>query len=652
MRSPLDPGRAPAGKKISIERGTASGCADARAGLTPLANLLLLPLPPPPPLPLPPQPHTTTINPSAASGDFAKKLAADIQAAADEASAAAQSASSSAVRAASGAADALAAELESLSSGLASGIKAAGSDRAAAAKAALSSVDALVEQFVSRAAKLKAAAAGEGAAASDAAAAAFAREANSLRARIEAGGLGADDIMREVSELAVSAGSALRAISVGGAGGGASAGGAAASSSSSPSSFLAHYAKLWLSLGSLFFLDRGIKSLFAANGIAFPSALAGMFGVFAVLCAVGEKSADRVLAAYAPALTWIARWLPLFYVPALVTLPLALNGIPGADLLRIVGILSVGMVATLLFTAQTTVWIREAVKTPVKEVAKGKPSAPFTKVHYACWAATAFLSLAATLADPSGLGAQAALPFGLAATVGGYLLGDRVPKGMQGVLHPVVVTALVANAGVALQGSLQGLSYAASQKAYLNKGALPVLGAGDALMSLLGVVIVSFGFRIYTQRDTMRRHFPEIFGATALSSLFSLFSTAFAAKACGLSAVLAKALIPRSVTVALALPIAQSLEAPLAITAAAVLLQGILGANFGPGLMTAVGIKDTIARGLAAAGTAGGLGTASLTSKEPEALPFCALSYAMVGIFSTCVTAVPAVRDALIAIVA
>jgi len=310
------------------------------------------------------------------------------------------------------------------------------------------------------------------------------------------------------------------------------------------------------------------------------------------------------------------------------------------------------MVATLLFTAQTTVWIREAVKTPVREVAKGKPAAPFTAAHYAVWAAAALVSLTATVADPAGLGARAALPFGLAATVGGYLLGERVPKGMQGALHPVVVTALVANGGVALQGALRGVSYESAQQSYLNKGAESLMGAGDALMSLLGVVIVSFGFRIYGQRDTARRHAPEIFGATALSSLFSLFSTAFAAKAVGLTPLLARALIPRSVTVALALPIAQGLEAPLAITAAAVLLQGILGANFGPGLMTAVGIKDTIARGLAAAGTAGGLGTASLTSKEPEALPFCALSYAMVGIFSTCVTAIPAVRDALIAIVA
>lgn len=67
------------------------------------------------------------------------------------------------------------------------------------------------------------------------------------------------------------------------------------------------------------------------------------------------------------------------------------------------------------------------------------------------------------------------------------------------------------------------------------QGAGP-MGGGDALMSLLGVVIISFGFRVYTQRDTMKRHFPEIVGATILSSIFSLFSTAFAAKAIGLSA--------------------------------------------------------------------------------------------------------------------
>ena len=61
------------------------------------------------------------------------------------------------------------------------------------------------------------------------------------------------------------------------------------------------------------------------------------------------------------------------------------------------------------------------------------------------------------------------------------------------------------------------------------------MGAGDLLMSFLGVVILSFGFRIYGQRRLMKRHAPEIFGATTLSAAFSLFSTACAAKALGLA---------------------------------------------------------------------------------------------------------------------
>ena len=59
-------------------------------------------------------------------------------------------------------------------------------------------------------------------------------------------------------------------------------------------------------------------------------------------------------------------------------------------------------------------------------------------------------------------------------------------------------------------------------------------GAGDLLMSFLGVVILHFGFRIHAQRRLMMRHGPEILGSTSLSALFSLFATAAAARAVGL----------------------------------------------------------------------------------------------------------------------
>lgn len=68
----------------------------------------------------------------------------------------------------------------------------------------------------------------------------------------------------------------------------------------------------------------------------------------------------------------------------------------------------------------------------------------------------------------------------------------------------------------------------------LPQGSGAAWGAGDWLMSFLGVVILSFGFKIFGQRRLMQRHAPEIFGATLLSAAFSLFATAFAAHAIGL----------------------------------------------------------------------------------------------------------------------
>lgn len=78
---------------------------------------------------------------------------------------------------------------------------------------------------------------------------------------------------------------------------------------------------------------------------------------------------------------------------------------------------------------------------------------------------------------------------------------------------------------------------------------------------------------------------------------------------------LARALVPRSITVALALPIAAQLGAPAPIVAAGVCLTGLLGANFAQALLNRFGFSDPIARGLATAGSAHGLGTAALARK-------------------------------------
>ena len=52
-------------------------------------------------------------------------------------------------------------------------------------------------------------------------------------------------------------------------------------------------------------------------------------------------------------------------------------------------------------------------------------------------------------------------------------------------------------------------------------------------------------------------------------------------------------------------------------------------------------IQDPIARGLATAAAAHGLGMAALAATEPEALPFCALAYVLIGIAASLWAASP-----------
>ncbi len=100
------------------------------------------------------------------------------------------------------------------------------------------------------------------------------------------------------------------------------------------------------------------------------------------------------------------------------------------------------MVGTLLFTAQTAVFIRELVKTPNKTVAKAKPASPYLTSHYLAWGAVVLGTLVATAVSPAGLGPSMAMPFCLGCTVGGYLIGNAVPSQLQVGRHPIFVFRL------------------------------------------------------------------------------------------------------------------------------------------------------------------------------------------------------------------
>ncbi|CAL4915794.1 unnamed protein product [Urochloa decumbens] len=412
-------------------------------------------------------------------------------------------------------------------------------------------------------------------------------------------------------------------------------------------------AHLLVSLGIIVAADKFLKQAFVAASIKFPSALFGMFCVFSVLVvfdALAPALAKGFTDFFEPATLFIQRWLPIFYVPALVVLPLVVRDVPPASGLKILTITFVGWFSSLAVAGYTALAVRKLVKTqliPAEPVSK--PS-PFSTSETWAWAAIFVASFGVAYFNPTALGttARTCLPFLLAATVLGYMVGSGLPAGVRKVLHPIISCALSADLAAVAYGYLSGSGIDAVLGDYLTK-APSNPGAGDLLMGFLGSVIISFAFSMFKQRKLVKRHAAEILTAIALASTFSLYSTAIMGRLIGLEPSLTISILPRCVTVALALSIVTFFEgANSSVTAAVVVLTGLIGANFVQAALNKLGLNDPIARGIGTASSAHGFGTAALSAKEPETLPFCAIAYGLTGVFGSLICSVPAVRQSLI----
>lgn len=112
-----------------------------------------------------------------------------------------------------------------------------------------------------------------------------------------------------------------------------------------------------------------------------------IIGTLLVLSKTAPTTADTVEDVFTPAVDWIARWLPLFYVPLLVTIPLSIQTIPVGDLAKVLFLVVAGMVASLIFTAQTAVAIRATTNTELLPQPPTPALPPFSTTHYVAWGA-------------------------------------------------------------------------------------------------------------------------------------------------------------------------------------------------------------------------------------------------------------------------
>ncbi|KAF3447839.1 hypothetical protein FNV43_RR08545 [Rhamnella rubrinervis] len=428
------------------------------------------------------------------------------------------------------------------------------------------------------------------------------------------------------------------------------------SSTSTASQTVFDILHLVVSIGIILAMDKFLKQVFVAAAIKFPSALFGMFCIFSILVVLDSTvpaAATSLMNFFEPALLFIQRWLPLFYVPSLVVLPLSVKDIPAASGIKICYIVVGGWLATLCVAGFTAIAIRKLVKTEMSDAEPMSKPSPFSPLEAWSWSGILVVSFATALFYPTALGtsARTCLPFLLASTVLGYIIGSGLPSDIKKVFHPIICCALSADLAALAFGYFSQLGLDPVLGYYLTKASTNP-GAGDVLMGFLGSVILSFAFSMFKQRKLVKRHAAEIFTSVIISTIFSLYSTAIVGRLVGLEPSLTISILPRCITVALALSIVSLFEgANSSLTAAVVVVTGLVGANFVQATLDKLRFRDPIARGIATASSAHGLGTAALSAKEPEALPFCAIAYALNGIFGSLMCSIPAVRQSLVAIV-
>jgi hypothetical protein len=73
-------------------------------------------------------------------------------------------------------------------------------------------------------------------------------------------------------------------------------------------------------------IDVALRRYFKSAGISFPSSLAGcgiLFSSLIILSAINASWGDGVYGLFSPGAALLAKWLAVFFVPSLVTLPLA-----------------------------------------------------------------------------------------------------------------------------------------------------------------------------------------------------------------------------------------------------------------------------------------------------------------------------------------
>jgi predicted murein hydrolase (TIGR00659 family) len=167
---------------------------------------------------------------------------------------------------------------------------------------------------------------------------------------------------------------------------------------------------------------------------------------------------------------------------------------------------------------------------------------------------------------------------------------------------------------------------------------------GEVISVFLGPATAVLALSIYTQLERLKKYFLPVLAGTAVGSGVSVTSAYLLCKAFNLSEPLTRSMLVKSVSTPFALAISKNIGGIPAVSVAAVVLTGILGAVFAPALIRLFRVTNPIARGIAIGTCSHAVGTSKAISLGEVEGAMSGIALAMSGLITVIICLFLSVR--------
>ena len=150
--------------------------------------------------------------------------------------------------------------------------------------------------------------------------------------------------------------------------------------------------------------------------------------------------------------------------------------------------------------------------------------------------------------------------------------------------------------------------------------------------------VVALGVPLYLQLDAIKRLWLPIVLSQLVGCLVGIVSVVTVAKLCGASDVIILSMASKSVTTPIAMEVTQSLGGIPSLTAAVVVITGIIGALVGFKALSLGHVNSPIAQGLSMGAASHAVGASTARAYSSKYGAFASLGITLNGIFTALLT--------------